>query len=175
MTPKNIKQLVAGTLLGTLIGTASFILFPKRQKLLCGLKTQSKGWGEQAKHISESMLDEMKFWSKSKQKTSTILSFMKGMFTGMLVGSGTTLLTTPKSGRQLRNQLTKRYHDVADKTQDALDYMHNGLEEAIVKKPRKVVPKLIKKVLTPKKPRARATAKSSDKDQASDARSNKES
>ena len=48
-------------------------------------------------------------------------SFALGAIFGGIVGGLTALLFAPKSGDKMRKELSKKYHDVADKTQDLFE------------------------------------------------------
>lgn len=124
MLQKNIKSIVIGAALGTFIGSISALVIPQRQKILKTLKNQKKNWIEKAKDISENVLGEIPYPIEQKKETQAP-TFFKGALVGLLVGAGSTFLFTPKTGKQLRNAIAKKYSDVSEKTQDLMEFFEN--------------------------------------------------
>jgi gas vesicle protein len=148
MLQRNIKGMIAGAVIGTLVGTMSALFASKPKKILALMK-DSKDWANKARDLSGSVYNEMKNWSEPK-KVNESPTFIKGAIIGMLLGAGSALLLAPKSGKQLRNNLTQRYQDVADTTSDILHiFNHNGKQPFVKKKHAK--PMSHKVQLTPKK------------------------
>jgi gas vesicle protein len=56
------------------------------------------------------------FYDRTSSNSSG--SFMMGLITGTAIGAGLGLLFAPKSGAELRNQLTTRAGDLADTASD---------------------------------------------------------
>lgn len=135
MGQKNVKGVVAGAVIGTVLGSISALLMPKRQKLLATLKNQKKDWVEKAKDISETLMDEAKFLSRDKKEDHSV-HFINGTLIGLLLGAASALLLTPKTGKQLRNNLSKKYEDISEKTQDLIEYINDNADlSALTKRP----------------------------------------
>ena len=131
-----IKGIVAGAAIGTLIGSLGAILLPHRKKILEQMKDQSKGWAEKAKYLTENAYDEIKHWSEPRRRVSQMPNFLRGTLLGALLGAGSALLLAPKSGKQLRNNLTQKYQNVAEKTQEFIHSIQlNGQREFSRRKP----------------------------------------
>lgn len=129
MSPRNVKNVVAGALIGTLLGSVSAILIPRQRKIFAQLNRP--GWSQKAKDIGGRVYDEVRHWSEHEKKVDASV-FVKGALLGLLVGAGAALLLTPKTGKQLRNNLAQGYQDFADKTQDIMDYVNH--DNPIIKK-----------------------------------------
>lgn len=129
MTPRNVKNVVAGALIGTLLGSVSAILIPKQRKILAQLNRP--GWAKKARDIGGRVYDEVRHWSEHEKEVDASV-FVKGALLGLLLGAGTALLLTPKTGKQLRNNLAQGYQDFADKTQELMEYVNH--ESPIIKK-----------------------------------------
>jgi gas vesicle protein len=125
MWNKNSKEIVMGAVLGTVIGSLSAVLIPNQKKIISTLKNQSNGWAKRALDAGHNVLDEVKFFKENKRETHGP-AFVKGVLTGLLLGAGSALLLAPKTGKQLRNNLSKQYQDLSEKTQDAIEYFNNN-------------------------------------------------
>lgn len=111
---------VLGAMMGALLGSMGAVMAPKRKKLLSELKNQQKGWAEKAKNISENVYEELKkHWGHADEDIE-VGHFVKGALMGMLVGASSALLFTPKTGKQVRNQLSQQYQNALDKTQEII-------------------------------------------------------
>ena len=60
-------------------------------------------------------------------------NFAVGAFFGGIVGGLTALLLAPKSGEKMRKDLTKKYYDVSEKTQDMFDDVCEQTSELVEK------------------------------------------
>lgn len=115
MIQKNFKGVILGAIVGTMIGSLSAVIVPKRQKIMEQMK--------KAKTFTDGFYNGMKNWSEPRQEMNTS-AFMKGALSGLLLGAGVAAFVTPKTGKQLRNNLTRKYQDVADKTQELMQYVN---------------------------------------------------
>lgn len=133
MTPRNVKNVVSGAILGSILGSLSAMIISNH-------KLNRSGWAKKARNIGERVFDEVKHWSEPEHNEGNSI-FVKGAFLGLLIGAGSALLLTPKTGNELRKDLIEGYQDIADKTQEILDYV-NHKEEVVKKRP---IKKAIKK------------------------------
>lgn len=115
MKPRNVKNVISGALVGSLLGSLSALLISND-------KFNRSEWVEKAKDIGERLYDGVKNWSEPEEDNSI---FVKGAFLGLLLGAGSALLFTPKTGYQVRSNLIKGYRDIADKTQEIMDYVNH--------------------------------------------------
>ena len=119
MTKKNVKGMVLGALVGTLMGSISALLLPQQRHLTKKFKNQAQDLLSKAKIIKENVMD-MKTWTEPKTNIAKN-NFLMGTVVGLLVGAGSALLLAPKSGKLLRKNLSDTYQDVADKTLEIVD------------------------------------------------------
>lgn len=133
MFQKNSKILIGGALIGTLLGALNSILKPKRKYMLSQMANQTKGWTDKVRNMSQNVLNEVDHWRTPPQGRGKF--FASGTLFGMLVGVGAALLLTPRSGKQLRTELTKKYYTLADKTQEILNFMNHEHLNGIKKRP----------------------------------------
>lgn len=119
MVQKNIKGVVLGAIVGTMLGSLSAALMPKRQSMLA----QTKGFAEKAKSFSDNFYNGIRKLSGPKQEEPS--TFLKGAITGLLLGAGVAAFLTPKTGKQLRTNLSQKYQDIADKTQEIMQFINN--------------------------------------------------
>jgi gas vesicle protein len=131
---KTTKGIALGAVLGSLIGTFSVLLSPKRQKLLAMLQDQTGSWANKAKNIGRSARGTFDgvHWGHSHEVATT--NFIKGSFMGLVVGAGAAMLLTPKTGSQVRKKITERYADVADVAQELIHVFNFGHKNSPVKK-----------------------------------------
>jgi|694.fasta_scaffold10416_10 gas vesicle protein len=115
MVQKNIKGLVFGTVIGTMLGSLSAALMPNKE----GLLANKKRFADKAKSFSDNFYNGLKSLSEGRRENHTA-NFVKGALSGMLLGAGMAAFLTPKTGKQLRNNLSRGYQDLADKTQEVL-------------------------------------------------------
>lgn len=117
-----------GLLLGLLTGSvlaASYALFGN-QKIVKNLRNQTQDWAVKARHVKENLFDDIHSLTESRRHHNR-KKFMGGALLGLLLGAGTAALLTPKSGAQLRKNLTQTYGDFANKTNDIIDFIsHNS-------------------------------------------------
>ncbi len=146
MAQKNVKNMMSGAVVGTLIGSVGALLYPERKKLAAAFKSQKKDWLSQAKDISHNLLEEVKHFREGKNEEAA--HFLKGALLGLALGAGSALLLAPKSGKQLRHNLKKNYQDVSKKTQDLLESINAEYIEAPKKKASAIVRKVKRKVNT---------------------------
>jgi len=111
---------VLGAMMGALLGSVGAVMAPKRKELLAEFKNQQKGWAEKAKNISENVYDELKKHWGHEETEVDMGHFVKGAVMGMLVGASSALLLTPKTGKQVRNQLKNQYQHAVDSTQKVI-------------------------------------------------------
>lgn len=123
MSQKNIKGIFLGTIVGTLLGSLSAALLPKYPVL----SKQTKELAAKAKNFGDTFYSGLKNWSEPKRETQTS-TFVKGALSGLVLGASAAAILTPKTGRQLRTNLTRRYQDLADKTQEIIHFINNETE-----------------------------------------------
>lgn len=125
MAQKNISGIAMKSVAGALIGSMYALLASKKgRNFVDNLKTHTKDWTEKAKDSTESIIKDVKKWTQPPNQKSPTEFFLKGIMLGVLLGAGSTALLTPKTGRQVRKDLTDAYDDLVYK---------NGM-----KKPRKL-------------------------------------
>lgn len=126
MSQKNVKGMFLGAIVGTLLGSISAALLPKYPNL----SRQTRGLAAKAKNFSDTFYAGIRNLSEPRQelKAST---FVKGALSGLLLGASAAAILTPKTGRQLRNNLTKKYQDLADKTQEIIQFINHEGEQYI--------------------------------------------
>ena len=114
MTSRNAKNVINGAILGSLLGTIGSILVSNQ-------KLNGKHWAEEIKNFGERVFNNHDSECCDHQENST---FVKGTLLGLLIGAGSALLLTPKTGTELREELVQGYQDMADKTQEILKYVN---------------------------------------------------
>lgn len=134
MLTKNMNGIVMGALLGTMLGSAAF-LFPKRQMLISKMRIKSKELAEKTKEIGDTFYDGFKNLGKNSKKGIASEDIVKGTLLGFLLGAGSALLLTPRTGKQLRKDLSETYQEMAERTRGVMKYINNH-------------PELKKKILT---------------------------
>ena len=97
--------------------------------------SKNNTWTNKALKMSENLYNEL---SISDPATK---NFIAGALVGLLVGAGSTALFSPKLGKQIRKNVSDKYHNVADKTQEVMEYIN---EYAASAKP--AVKKAVRKV-----------------------------
>jgi gas vesicle protein len=121
MFQRNIQGVVIGALLGTVIGSLSAVLAPKRQVLLKKIKNQARGWVENSKDRAKNIYEN----SETSPKEVAAKNFIKGAVTGALAGAGSALLFTPKTGKQLRKELMQKYEQASETTNDVIELFNS--------------------------------------------------
>lgn len=106
------KGLLLGTALGSLLGSMGGSV-PKSPKKI-------QEWADKAVEMGESVFDKVKNWKHNGEEEHG--NFTKGAVFGLLIGAGSALLLSPKTGKQIRKDLTKTYHEAADSAQDIVKY-----------------------------------------------------
>jgi gas vesicle protein len=120
MSQKNIKGIVLGAIVGTLLGSLSAALMPKNPNLA----SQTKGLAAKAKNLGDTFYNGIKNWSEPRNEMQAS-TFVKGALSGLLLGAGAAAILTPKTGKQLRSNLTRKYQDLADKTQEIIHFINH--------------------------------------------------
>jgi gas vesicle protein len=120
----NNKTIIAGAIIGTLIGSLSAVLRNNRKNIFSQINDQTNDWTNKAHHISKKVLNGMDRWRRPPNEIQG-QTFVTGALCGLLVGLGSALLFAPKSGKQLRNDLTKTYNTMAGKTQEILQFINH--------------------------------------------------
>lgn len=153
MLNRNMNGIVMGALLGTMLGSAAF-LFPKRQMLVNKMRAKSKEIAEKTKELGDSFYEELKHFGNSPKKSVASEDIVKGTLLGFLLGAGSALLLTPRSGKQLRKDLTETYQEMAHRTRGVMRFInrHPTLKKKILS--------ITAKGKSISKPRAKKAAKS---------------
>jgi gas vesicle protein len=149
MFQKKTKILLGGLLLGSLVGTLSAIFQPTRRKLMSQLSSQSKGWADKVRHASQTALHDINGW-KNPPHEAGYQKFLSGALLGVLAGIGSALLFSPKSGKQFRNELPKKYHDFADKTQEIVHFINHDNQPQVLNHAKPMQTKKRSSVKTPR-------------------------
>ena len=110
------KGLMLGAFAGTLLASAIAAL-SGREDLVKKVRGQAKDLADKAMTIKDNVVEEILERTESKKMRGR-KSFAKGTLLGLLLGAGSAALLTPKSGKQLRKNISDRYQDVADRTQE---------------------------------------------------------
>lgn len=121
----NSKKVIIGAAVGTVLGALAAI--NKRQDILQNLKNQAENFSdrtkERAMRFLEDSLDGAPFQRRSNQK-----NFLSGSLLGLLAGISSALMFAPKSGKNLRNQISRAYNDLFDKTHEIVNIINkNGM------------------------------------------------
>lgn len=147
MSQKKVNGILLGAIIGSVAGTLGSLFLPKQETDL------SSGWAQKAKDAGFSVLEELKALKKEKNPPSTGL-FLKGILLGIIVGSGSSLLFSPKSGRQIRKDLTQKYQDVSEKTNDIIEFIQENINHhpAIKAVREKTKPVHVKSTLKTRRP-----------------------
>lgn len=133
------KKIIAGAALGTLLGSLLVALYPKRNEIFDAIQDQSTDYADKAKQFANIMLN-------GKQAHNAGNTFLKGSILGALLGAGAALLLAPKTGKQLRNQVSQAYNEFSDKTEHVVDLFKNNSHNpfgarATIKKKRRIAKK----------------------------------
>ncbi len=140
------KGVVMGALAGTMIATVLAVL-GNREVLINKIRNQTDDWADKARNVTENIFGEDLTISRRNRVRKT---FVSGAILGLLVGMGSAALLTPKTGKQLRKDLSQRYQGVADRTQDIVGLINqNGYRKPLKK---------LSKVLSRRKRPARSRA-----------------
>lgn len=134
-----VKGMMWGGLTGSLIA-ATFALLGSRDAVVKKIRSQTSDWADKARNIRENVFEDMRDLTESR-RVRTRKTFARGAALGLLVGAGVAALLTPKSGKQLRNQISNRYQGVAEKTTDILHYFNQNGHRRPEKKLAKVISK----------------------------------
>jgi len=136
----NITGTLAGALLGTLVGTLAAMAYPRRQEILDTVRNHKN----RATRYADSLLAKgQELTDFIPKRTVYRETYWKGGLLGLFLGAGIGILTAPKSGKQLRNQVSKAYTDVSSKTHDIIHtfknnnhnpFLHNGIKHNGIKK-----------------------------------------
>lgn len=139
-----VKHKLLGAALGTLLGSLAVALYPRRQEILETITDRSEEFTDKAREYADFLLK--KAYLREERREAN-LTWITGL-AGLLIGAGAALFLTPKTGRQLRNQVQKKYGELSDKTQDVLDLFKNNSHPFVrsktlhpVKKARKTLSK----------------------------------
>lgn len=126
-----MNGVILGVLTGSLIASA-YALFGN-QRIVNKLRNQSYEWASRAKNAKENVFENVLGLTESR-KSRNRKNFVGGAVLGLLIGVGTAALLTPKSGKQLRKNLTQTYEDMADKTNEVLNFIsHNEYRRPLKK------------------------------------------
>lgn len=106
------KELVMGALIGTFIGS---LAAAKRKEIQDLLEKHTGTVAEKTKALAEFMVKEHKLpWAEEHHEKN---HFFTGSALGMLAGASAMLLMTPKTGKMIRNQLSKSFKTALTHTQ----------------------------------------------------------
>lgn len=128
---RKVKHMLLGAVAGSLLAS-TLALLGNKNDMKSKLKSQAKNWANLANNFKEN-IDDLRDATETR-RTRGRKSFAKGAFLGLLLGVGTAALLTPKSGKQLRKNLTQGYHDVADKTSEVIHFINENGHQKPLKK-----------------------------------------
>lgn len=117
------KQILAGALIGTILGVAGRLFLSNQKKVLNQVQSKANDWVEKTKEMGSKVYGRIGLATEPKQET-TLRDIALGVFAGLAVGVGTALFLTPKSGKQLRKDALQKYNDMAEKTQQIMGYFN---------------------------------------------------
>jgi gas vesicle protein len=119
-----LKGMAAGAAIGTFLGSLAVIFYPKRREIIKAVMDQTEDLRETAKNYAHTLLNNRKGFGYRKMQNNT--SQIAGGLLGLAVGVGTAMLLTPKTGRQLRSQISKAYNQAFGKTQEVVRIFKNN-------------------------------------------------
>ena len=122
----NVQKIIAGTALVTLLGSLAFLANPRRRNFIDTVTDHTSNLTNKAKDYADNLINKGKSLTSVNHIHDNRNSYIKGSLTGLLFGTGATLLFTPKSGKQLRNQLNKTYEGLFGTTQKAIRKLKNN-------------------------------------------------
>jgi len=120
------KKIITGAVIGTLIGAITIALSPKRRQILEVLNEQSEDFNEKVKQYAEILLKKGKRLAGFKVEEERSSFWWKTSIAGLLLGLGTAMFLTPKSGKQLRGQASRFYRDLFGKAQNMVRDLKNN-------------------------------------------------
>ncbi len=118
------KSMMLASFLGTTAAALSAIMSPKRQEIIDDMMKRSNTIAEKAKIVTDNVYEGLKTLTIPKSNRNNI--FMTGAVLGALIGAGSTFLLSPRTGKQVRNSIAKRYQDMALMAQETMDAINNG-------------------------------------------------
>ncbi len=134
------KGILVGATIGTIIGSLTLALYPKRKGFLQSFQGKTGSFAKKAREAAALLLEDQEL--RTSRKNEKAGHFLAGSFLGAVAGASTALLLAPKSGRVLRNQLVRAYEEMSDKTQELI--RKNGLH--VPAKKRKQIAKAVKRI-----------------------------
>lgn len=112
------KEVLIGTVLGTLLGTAGSAVLSNKE-MMKKVKAQTQHWFDKAKDLGGDAYEGLKNINNHQDSNH----FAYGALAGFLLGAGSTLFLTPTTGKDFRKEVKKKYKSIAAKTQDIVDYI----------------------------------------------------
>src|SRR5947209_3483186 len=109
---------IKGILLGALLGTVAGSMYAAYSK------NNLPGWTEKMRDIGENVFTNVKAFTEPAPNNSANL-FTSGAVLGLFLGAASGLLLAPKTGKQLRKDLTRKYQNFAGKTQGIVKILYN--------------------------------------------------
>lgn len=120
----SIKGILKGATFGTLLGSLAVFLYPKRREIMQAVLEHASDFSEKAKDYAEDFLgnEGRMIFQRASRRNGYVTSGLAGAF----IGAGIALALAPKSGRQFRNQLSKVYQTIFDRTQEVAHSFRNN-------------------------------------------------
>lgn len=127
-----LKSVILGALGGSLLAS-TFALLNSRQTLVKKIRAQTQDWPDKVRNVRENIFEDMYSLTESRSSRRRKI-FIGGALLGILMGACSSALLTPKTGRQLRKDLTQKYHGMAHKTHDLVEFINkNGYRKPLKK------------------------------------------
>jgi len=144
----NLKGITAGAALGTLVGSLFVFLYPKRLEIIEAVLDQTNGFADKAKEYADVMFTKGR--KSSQRKMAYQNNYLRGGLAGLLLGAGAALFLTPKTGKQLRNHVTKSYNELFGRTQEVVSIFKNNAHPFQTRRPqqKRALPKRRQKTKT---------------------------
>lgn len=124
------KKIISGAAIGTLLGSLASFLYPRRREILehildnaenlNSLKDKARGYGE-----------FLLSGGRNTRRRDVLQSYIRGGLFGFAIGAATALLSTPKTGKNLRGQLAKAYRELSEKSEEVIHQFRNNSQHPL--------------------------------------------
>lgn len=114
------KKMISGAAIGTLLGSLAALLYPRRQEIIERIRDHS----EDLNDFKEKAREYGKRFDFRRVEYRE--NYWKGGLIGLIVGAGAALLIAPKTGKNLRGQLTRAYNDLSERSEEVIHQFKNN-------------------------------------------------